>query len=147
MGFSEFQQACKEHPYHNHKQGVCPSCLREKLSKLYVAPLNDKEAAAIALSSSSFMSLSSASSSNHMSPDHHRPRRLNHHHRNVSDIMHSISFRVSIAGNGLKKSRSLAFVTEGKNGKKKNKKGFWSKLLHLKGKKEVNFDGKVALNI
>ncbi|KAJ6677939.1 hypothetical protein OIU85_008514 [Salix viminalis] len=77
---------------------------------------------------------SSASSSSHVS------RRS--HHRDISDNnnnnMGSISFRVSI-GNRLRKSRSLAFVSrnhvgEVKNGKKS--RGFWTKLLHLKGKKD-----------
>ncbi|KAJ9177548.1 hypothetical protein P3X46_012757 [Hevea brasiliensis] len=146
MGFSEVEKACKEHPYHNQKQGVCPSCLRERLSQLYVVVSSNKEAVA---PSSSSMSFSSASSSTHISPVIHHHR----HQRNISDIMGSISFRVS-AGSGLKKSRSIAFVSrsslvgELKHGTKKNKKGFWSKLLHLKGKnKEANIGGKIALNV
>ncbi|OAY35781.1 uncharacterized protein LOC110627642 [Manihot esculenta] len=154
MGFSDSEKACKDHPYHNQKQGVCPSCLRERLSQLYIVVSGEKEAAAAMAgpSSSSSMSFSSAYSSNHLSPGLHNHQY--HHQRNMSDIMGSISFRVS-AGNGLKKSRSVAFVARSslvgdvKHGTKKNKKkGFWSKLLHLKGKnKEVNFPGKFALNV
>ncbi|KAH7566870.1 hypothetical protein JRO89_XS08G0247000 [Xanthoceras sorbifolium] len=73
-----------------------------------------------------------------MFPDRPPPR----HNRNGSEMMGSISLMLSSAGNyGLKKSRSMAFVPKSfvgennKNGKKK--KGFWSKLLHLEGKKDI----------
>ncbi|EEF27860.1 uncharacterized protein LOC8280787 [Ricinus communis] len=141
------EKACMDHPYHNQKQGVCPCCLRERLSKLYAVAATAPMAAAAELSySSSVMSCSSVSSFNHISPLRHR------HQRTASDIMGSMSFKVSSAlgsNYGLKKSRSIAFVTRSLVGDvthgKNKKKGFWSKLLHLKGKKEVNLDGKIAL--
>ncbi|CAK7354604.1 unnamed protein product [Dovyalis caffra] len=139
MGGSEPEQVCKNHPYHDQKQGVCASCLRERLTQLIY--VNTSQSAIMAppsfassLSSSPGDPYSFASSSNHVS------RRR--HHRNISENnnnnMGSISFRVSV-GNRLKKSRSIAFVSrnlvgEVKNGKKND--GFWTKLLHLKGKKD-----------
>ncbi|KAF9678900.1 hypothetical protein SADUNF_Sadunf07G0084200 [Salix dunnii] len=134
MGGSEPGQACKIHPYHDQKQGVCASCLRKRLAHLIL--VNTSQAAVMAppsCSSSPGDPFSSASSSSHVS-------RLGHH-RDISDNINnlgSISLRLSI-GNRLKKSRSLAFVSrnhvgEVKNGKKN--RGFWTKLLHLKGKKD-----------
>ncbi|KAJ6366213.1 hypothetical protein OIU77_002735 [Salix suchowensis] len=134
-GGSEPGQACRSHPYHDQKQGVCASCLRKRLTQLIL--VNTSQAAVMAppsCSSSPGDPFSPASSSSHVS------RRS--HHRDISDSnnnnMGSISFRVSI-GNRLRKSRSLAFVSrnhvgEVKNGKKS--RGFWTKLLHLKGKKD-----------
>lgn len=138
MGWSESELVCKKHQNQNKKQleGVCPCCLRERLSQLSAATSQRKAAAVIAPSCSSSVPssppYSSASSFNAMSPVHRR------HHRNVSEFMGSISFMLSV-GNELKKSRSIAFVPrnfvgEIKNGKKK--RGFWSKLLHRERKKE-----------
>jgi hypothetical protein len=133
MGVSEPGKVCKNHPYHDQKQGVCASCLRDRLTQLiYVNTLQSAVLAPPSSSSSPDHPYSFVASTNHVS------RRQ--HHRNISDNynMGSVSFRVSV-GNRLKKSRSIAFVTrnhtgEVKNGKKSN--GFWTKLLHLKGKKD-----------
>ncbi|XP_022752283.1 uncharacterized protein LOC111301026 [Durio zibethinus] len=137
MGLSESGHGCKNHPHHQEKQGVCPSCLRESLSRLCSA--SDKEANSRVAPSLSFSpaDYSSALSSNPASPARHH----NFHRRNgsgVTGIMGSSSFMVKVGTDGLKKSRSIAFVPrdfddeEVKNGKKK--KGFWSKLLRFKGK-------------
>ncbi|KAF9681851.1 hypothetical protein SADUNF_Sadunf05G0045900 [Salix dunnii] len=136
MGVSEAGKVCKNHPYHDQKQGVCAACLRERLTQLIY--FNTSQSAVVAPPSSSSSPgdpYFSVASSNHVS------RR--HHHRSISDNnnsnMGSVSFRVSV-GNRLKKSRSIAFVSTNhtgdqvKNGKKSN--GFWTKLLHLKGKKD-----------
>uniref|UniRef100_A0A6N2KWH8 Uncharacterized protein n=1 Tax=Salix viminalis TaxID=40686 RepID=A0A6N2KWH8_SALVM len=127
MGVSEAGKVCKNHPYLDQKQGVCAACLRERLTQLIY--FNTSQSAVVAPPSSSSSPgdpYFSVASSNHVS------RR--HHHRSISDNnnsnMGSVSFRVSV-GNRLKKSRSIAFV---RNGKKSN--GFWTKLLHLKGKKD-----------
>ncbi|XVF17306.1 hypothetical protein REPUB_Repub10bG0108600 [Reevesia pubescens] len=146
MGFSESGgHGCKKHPNQQEKQGVCPSCLRESLSRLCSA--SNKEANSRVVPSLSFSPAHyyySASSSNSASPA--VPHR-NLHKRNGSGVMGIIgssslsSFMVKVGTNGnLKKSRSLAFVPrnfvdeheEVKNGKKK--RGFWSKLLGFKGK-------------
>jgi hypothetical protein len=130
-GYEPEKQVCKIHPYNDQKQGVCASCLRERLKQLIY--VNTSQAAIMAPASCS------SSPDDPYSPASSRRR----HNRNISDnnknSMGSISFRVSI-GDRLKKSRSLAFVSrnhvgEVKNGKKNNN-GFWTKLLHLKGKKD-----------
>ncbi|GMI94133.1 hypothetical protein HRI_003082600 [Hibiscus trionum] len=106
MGFSESGHGCKIHPDHHGKQGVCPSCLRERLSSL------------------SWIGSGSAE------------------HMGIVGLSSSSSFTAKFGANGVKKSRSIAFVprnfddeegTEVKDGKKKGK-GFWSKLLRFKGK-------------
>ncbi|KAL4376429.1 hypothetical protein GQ457_02G009140 [Hibiscus cannabinus] len=124
MGFSKSE--CKIHPSQLQNQGVCPSCLRERLSRL---------------SSTSYIEASRASpyyASNSASP----ARRRLSHRRNGSEVMGSSSF-MGKAG-GLKKSKSIAFVLRKaddedvqnwKMKKSKERKGFWSKLLRLKGKK------------
>ncbi|XWS44973.1 hypothetical protein CRYUN_Cryun15aG0095900 [Craigia yunnanensis] len=141
MGFSESGHGCKNHPHHQEKQGVCPSCLRESLSRLCSASYKEANSR-VAPSCSPSLSFSpvdnsSPSFSNSASPARHR----NFHKRNgswVLGIMGSSSFKVKVGTNGLKKSRSMAFVQrnfddeEVKNDKKK--KGFWSKLLRFKGK-------------
>ncbi|KAJ6908180.1 hypothetical protein NC651_018581 [Populus alba x Populus x berolinensis] len=136
-GYEPEKQVCKMHPYNDQKQGVCASCLRERLKQLIY--VNTSQAAIMApasCSSSPDDPYSPASSSDHVS------RRR--HHRNISvnnnnNSLGSISFRVSI-GDRLKKSRSLAFVSRNHVGEvktgKKNNSGFWTKLLHLKGKKD-----------
>ncbi|XVE83098.1 hypothetical protein DITRI_Ditri16bG0060100 [Diplodiscus trichospermus] len=144
MGISESGHGCKNHPQHQEKQGVCPSCLREKLSRLCSASNEEANSRVHAPSCSPSMSFSPAdyssvsSSNSATSPARHR----NLHKRNGSWVMgimgSSSSFKVMVGTNGLKKSRSIAFVPrnfdveEVKNGKKK--KGFWSKLLRIKGK-------------
>ncbi|XVF61560.1 hypothetical protein PTKIN_Ptkin08bG0139700 [Pterospermum kingtungense] len=155
MGFSESGYGCKKHPYHEEKQGVCPSCLRERLSRLCSSASSKDGNSRVAPSSSPSQSFSpadysSASSSNSASPAvaAAAARHLKFHKRNGSGAMGTMgmgssSFTVNVgASNGLKKSRSMAFVPrnfdgheEAKVGKKK--KGFWSKLLGFKGKKDV----------
>ncbi|OMO73072.1 hypothetical protein COLO4_27295 [Corchorus olitorius] len=146
MGFSsESNHGCKNHPNHQEKQGVCASCLREKLSRLCSVSSHKELVSRIAPSGSSSLSYSpvyyhsSASSSTSASPARQEKQRC--HKRNGSDVMGSLSFMVKV-GNGLKKSRSIAFVPrnfdeEEVHKNKKKKKGFWSKLLGFKGKKDV----------
>ncbi|KAK8578020.1 hypothetical protein V6N13_076692 [Hibiscus sabdariffa] len=45
MGLSECESrhGCKKHPHHQEKQGVCPSCLKERLSHLYSSSSSYKE--------------------------------------------------------------------------------------------------------
>ncbi|KAK8652798.1 hypothetical protein V6N13_126823 [Hibiscus sabdariffa] len=116
MGFSESRHGCKKHPHHQQKQGVCPSCLKERLSQLYSSSSSYKEPSFRVVPSLPF------------SPAEQNPR--------VS------SFRVTTSADsyGFKKSKSLAFAAsnfdnqEFGHGKKKEKKGFWSKLVGFKGK-------------
>ncbi|KAL8047117.1 hypothetical protein ABFX02_08G218000 [Erythranthe guttata] len=136
MAFSELN--CRKHPNQNPQPGICPSCLRDKLSGILIAGNNNYN---YYYSSSPpvyyyYYSSGSASSSGGSSPAN---RRRGGHRRFASDMMDSIYLAVS--GNsstaGLKKSRSIAFASRNINGgggesvdlKKKKKGGFWNKLL------------------
>ncbi|XP_039069700.1 uncharacterized protein LOC120216294 [Hibiscus syriacus] len=115
MGFSESRHGCKKHPDHQGNQGVFPSCLRERLSRLCSSSSSYKESIN-----------SRVSPSLPFSPADQNP-------------WPSSSFRAT--SNGFKKSKSLAFVArdfdgEFNNGKKKEKKGFWSKLVGFKRRKD-----------
>ncbi|KAK5785252.1 uncharacterized protein LOC108483255 [Gossypium arboreum] len=140
MEYCEAEHGCKKHSNHQEKQGVCPSCLRERLSCL---TLSYKEASRVT-SSLYFCPAHYSLASNPDSPARHS----HSHMRNSSGVMGIMGMSSSSgvklgASNGLKKSRSIAFVPrnldeddeETKKGKKK--KGFWSKLVHFKGKKDA----------
>ncbi|KAJ4833661.1 hypothetical protein Tsubulata_001299 [Turnera subulata] len=149
MGGSEAEPTCKKHPYHPQTQGVCPSCLRDKLSQV-CSDMNHSSYSQTTTTAGEVLSCSSSStvsgtaspprrssviSGQSQSRNRAFPYSRRRHQRNASDVMGSLSFRVCVTGNGLKKSNSVAFPGEGKsNGKKK--KGFWSKLIHFNGKKE-----------
>ncbi|GMI68693.1 hypothetical protein like AT5G65300 [Hibiscus trionum] len=126
MGFSKSE--CKIHPSQQQNQGVCPSCLRERLSRLCSTSYIEASRAAPYYASTS------------ASP----ARRRVLHRRNGSEVMGVVGSSSFMGkGGGLKKSRSIAFVRrkaddeDVQNWKKKSKerRGFWSKLLRLKGKK------------
>ncbi|KAH1073251.1 hypothetical protein J1N35_025579 [Gossypium stocksii] len=104
MGFPGTDGGCKIHPFHHQKQGLCPSCLRERLSGLCTTSYDEaSRLAPYYYYCSPSADYSSASSS-------------------VSNEY------------GLKKSRSIACVPRKVDDAEK---GFWSKLLGLKGKKDV----------
>ena len=130
MGWSESQQGCKKHPGEKQLPGVCPSCLRERLSQIQGHSINKKTYGGVADSYSSSPSV--ASSSTFVSPVYRR------HHRRLSERTGSISFTVSVS-QGLKKSKSVAFVTRNRAeevaGSLKKKGGFWKKLLKSTGKR------------
>lgn len=144
MGWSESGgEGCVKHPNMNQSAGVCSCCLRERLSQLCAS--NNMKTAMGAYyysnneKSNSFSSLSRSPSSICDETSSASRRRRHHHRRNVSEVMGSFSFMLSV-GSGLKKSRSIAFVAkphdfgEVKSGKSKLA-GFWSKLLRTKGKR------------
>ncbi|XP_039008273.1 uncharacterized protein LOC120136242 [Hibiscus syriacus] len=153
MGFSE---RCKNHPNHNEKQGVCASCLRERLSLLCSASYTEVNSILFASSSPSPY-FSPADDSSLPSSTSASPAFSQHRKRNgfggtgIKGLFSSSSLSTTSSSSimvklgsikGLKKSRSIALVTrnveeeEAKKGKNK-KKGFWSKLLSFKGKKNV----------
>ncbi|CAN1216303.1 hypothetical protein LINPERPRIM_LOCUS561 [Linum perenne] len=175
MGFSEQGRVCKKHRSHEEKHGVCPSCLKDRLSQLNHHAASSRDKAASSYSSSSFSSSPSCRSDYDLDDNaaettikKKKNKRVGRtHHRNASSTdIGSIPFMAESlpagggVANGLKKSRSVAASysfapqparamsyrvgddTEMKNGKgsdyggneKKKKSGFWSKLLHLKGK-------------
>ncbi|ESQ31335.1 hypothetical protein EUTSA_v10005051mg [Eutrema salsugineum] len=141
---------CRKHN-HQGNRGVCPSCLRDKLSRLpnttsyYVLNRSDP----------------SSSSSTTVSSPPSWPAAVKDHHRRAGSMSMSFAVREALSGNliealggGLKKSRSMAHVPKDsyivRDSKKKKSKttttteklksttakktGFWTKLLHLKGK-------------
>ncbi|GMJ08685.1 hypothetical protein HRI_004537700 [Hibiscus trionum] len=142
MGFSESSNGCKIHPNHHDKHGVCPSCLRERLSSLNSIDSYKQ----ISLSFSPYIKYYSASTSIPTSParqDHDSHKRNGPRVPKGITRSSSSSCTVKFGANGIKKSRSIAFLPrnldeeeeekEVEDGKKE--KGFWSKLLRFKGKK------------
>ncbi|KAF2579237.1 hypothetical protein F2Q70_00010767 [Brassica cretica] len=123
---------CRKHK-HQGNEGVCPSCLRDKLSRL---PNTTTSYYIINRSNSSSTTVSFSPSS--------PPTAVKDHHRRAGSMSMSFAVREALSGNlmeGLKKSRSMAhaprdsyIVSDSKKKKKKKKTGFWKKLLHLKGK-------------
>ncbi|CAA7400959.1 unnamed protein product [Spirodela intermedia] len=103
MGWSEMEGRCKRHPSHRQSKGVCPTCLREKLSQI--------SASSSGLSSpgTSYDSVSSAASSSSSSPATARR----------ASAAAKITLMVG-KPEPLTKSRSLAFVV---TGGKRDKKG------------------------
>lgn len=130
---------CRKHN-HQSNRGVCPCCLRDKLSRLP----NTTSYYIIHRSSSSSTTVSASPSSPAVKD-----------HRRAGSMSMSFAVREALSGNlieafggGLKKSRSMAHVPKDyivrdstkkkteklKSTSVKKKTGFWTKLLHLKGK-------------
>ncbi|CAG7871689.1 hypothetical protein BRARA_F02400 [Brassica rapa] len=120
---------CRKHK-HQGNEGVCPSCLRDKLSRLPNT------------TTSYYITNRSSSSSTTVSPSPSSPpTAVKDHHRRAGSMSMSFAVREALSGNlmeGLKKSRSMAHAPRDSynvsDSKKKKKTGFWKKLLHLKGK-------------
>ncbi|KAL8472170.1 hypothetical protein ACS0TY_028770 [Phlomoides rotata] len=133
MTWCEAEVVCRRHPNETPQPGICPSCLRERLSRIGTAGNSRIFNKTSCSSSNSFPTspvyyyyFSSASSSGASSPSRHR--------RVASDVIDSIYMAIS-GTHGLKKSRSMAYVPRS-NGerdnhrtKTKKKGGFWNKLL------------------
>ncbi|XP_009390278.2 uncharacterized protein LOC103976699 [Musa acuminata AAA Group] len=139
MGRSEIDGRCRRHPEHRQSRGVCPFCLRDRLSQLSASSSATTTLSSAAATSSPDTNLSSAAAS-------------------PPSQVHNKGLRLLLKPGPLKKSRSLAFVIgrlrdedkgkkkeEGKKekDKKKRKKGgsFWSKMvLGSDRRKEVDGD-------
>ncbi|KAL1190999.1 hypothetical protein V5N11_032172 [Cardamine amara subsp. amara] len=134
---------CRKHNHQSNK-GVCPSCLRDKLSRLpnttsyYIIHRSDLSSSSTTFSSSPVAAVKD--------------------HRRAGSMSMSFAVREALSGNliealggGLKKSRSMAhvprdYIVRDSKTKKKTtsteklksttakKTGFWTRLLHLKGK-------------
>ncbi|KAL6518572.1 hypothetical protein OROGR_019074 [Orobanche gracilis] len=148
MAWSESGVVCRKHPIKNPQPGVCPSCLRERLSKIAsdsrLLPNNNNSYYYVSSNSPSISGSPaynygySSSSRGCSSPTPRGCLRLHRGHQRIaSDKADSIYLAIS-SGNissGLKKSRSMAFasrITGGGDGgvyRKKKKGGFWNKLL------------------
>ncbi|KAK8566192.1 hypothetical protein V6N13_021266 [Hibiscus sabdariffa] len=146
MGFPE---KCKNHPNHNEKQGVCASCLRERLSLLCSSSYKEANSTLFASSSPSpYFSPaddSSPPSSTSASPAAQHRKHNGSGGTGIKGLLSSTSsssIMVKLGSlKGLRKSRSVALVTrnvdeEESETVKNKKKGFWSKLLSFKGKKK-----------
>ncbi|KAM3235890.1 hypothetical protein P3L10_015927 [Capsicum annuum] len=130
MVFVEPQVLCEKHPDQKQQPGVCSCCLRERL--IILSSNSTTPTISTISSSCTYSSLSSSTySSTCDSPCGGRARG---HRRITSDVVGPFSF-IGImgadAGGGLKKSRSIAFVAR----EKKNKQGFWSRLMRSTGKR------------
>lgn len=109
---------CKYHPNNKQLPGVCPSCLRDKLLKLY-----DNSNPTYPLP---------------CPPPPPPPYLFRGHRRHSSLVMDSASSMVSF-NYGLEKSNSIAFASRSQaidrevNGSNRGskKRGIWSKLLKL----------------
>ncbi|XP_061365806.1 uncharacterized protein LOC133309079 [Gastrolobium bilobum] len=124
-------EGCKEHPNNTQLPGVCSSCLRDKLSKLYKnEPTHHHVPSSSAYHPQPFSS-ATLTSSNYVSPAY---RRL--HRRHSSYVTDSVASMVSF-DYGLKKSNSITFASKSRlkdreiNGANRGskKRSFWSKLL------------------
>ncbi|VFQ70120.1 unnamed protein product [Cuscuta campestris] len=120
---------CRKHGNRKQVPGVCSSCLRERLAEIPGAEFADPHSGGDDESS-----CSSGSSSGWISPRGHR--------RIPCDGRSSFAFSATAGDGGrgravLKKSNSIAFVAGGcgGGGRKKEKEGFWSKLIRSTGKK------------
>ncbi|CAI9291678.1 hypothetical protein Lser_V15G30986 [Lactuca serriola] len=114
---------CKKHPKHQQSPGVCSLCLRERLKKISRSSSRvTTYASSSSCSSSSISSVSSVSSlSNTASPMHDNRKG-----------------QISFLKSKLKKSKSMAFVSERTmDNDAKKKSGFWSKLMHSRTMKEM----------
>ncbi|KAG1330734.1 ataxin-2 [Cocos nucifera] len=150
MGRSEMDGRCKRHPEHRQAKGVCPFCLREKLSNISATSSTTTTNASFTSSCSSDSNLSSSTNS----PPHQDTK--------------TTWLSLLLKGNPgksepLRKSRSLAFVMrenqeedkgmqkeEGRKDKdekkkKRKKKGkFWSKLMIGSESRKKEMDGSLS---
>ncbi|KAI4307428.1 hypothetical protein L6164_030619 [Bauhinia variegata] len=148
IGWFKPDGRCKKHPKHRQSPGVCSLCLREKLTQ--ISSTSRKMTTSVASSTSSSVSslsscYSTTSASSCASPMHR--------FRFITEGKSSSSMSIFFpsAKPGLAKSRSLAVLPRRRhdaaaksnrlvdnNIKSDKKAGFWSKLLHPKGKRKEN---------
>jgi len=123
---------CNIHPYHRQNTGVCSYCLCERLTDLSPLPQFSASRAKPMMAAS----YSSGPSSSHSSCPASPPRRR--HRRNASDV---IGFIITGSRVGLRKSRSITFMSRSRGGAGggvaggKKRGGFWSTLLRSTGKR------------
>ncbi|XVE55538.1 hypothetical protein DITRI_Ditri03aG0166800 [Diplodiscus trichospermus] len=132
-------EGCKRHPKHRQSPGVCSLCLGEKLSQISAHPSSSSCTTSISVASSDCSSSSlsshytsaSASASSSSSPMHR-------YRFPTQGKGASFSLLLFSGKNILTKSRSVASASRmrSKEGDdKKNRSGFFSKLLHSRNNK------------
>ncbi|XP_019707448.1 uncharacterized protein [Elaeis guineensis] len=146
MGRSEMDGRCKRHPENGQSKGVCPFCLRERLSHISAPSSTSTTNASF---TSSYFSDSNLSNSTNSPP-----------HQDTKITWLSLLLKGNPGkSEPLRKSRSLAFVmreeekgmqkAEGKKEKdkkkKRKKKGkFWSKLMIGSESRKKEMDGSLS---
>ncbi|KAI3685289.1 hypothetical protein L6452_34530 [Arctium lappa] len=134
--------SCKKHPKHRQSPGICSLCLRERLSKIS----SSSSRAVTNVSSSSSSSISSVSSvyssnnSSNASSYTASPMQNYRNRRKINNDLEGKGYlyflKKNTKGTVLKKSRSMAFVSDQKNVMQdqeiNEKVGFWSKLMGSK---------------
>ncbi|XVE95255.1 hypothetical protein REPUB_Repub02eG0080500 [Reevesia pubescens] len=147
-GRSKPNEGCKRHPKHKQSPGVCSLCLGEKLSHLSAhssskrCNITTTVASSSCSSSSSLSSYYSSSSASSSSSPMHRYRFI------TEGKGTSFSLFLFSGKNRLTKSRSVAFASRmrSKDGdEKKNKSGFFSKLLHPRNTKTLREKRKIPV--
>lgn len=111
---------CPQHPDLHPLPGICSSCLRERLQDLS----QNRYSSSLHLSNSGWSS----------PPPIHKTAGRGHRRNGSAVVLRSVSGGGSSTshGGGLRKSRSMAFVTRNRSTAGDQKRGFWSKLIHLK---------------
>lgn len=128
-------KTCKKHPKHQQSPGVCSLCLRERLSKISAPSSGAVINVSSSSSSSSISSVSSAYSS-HASSYTASPMQSYRNRRQIGNLEGNgyLHFLRNNTNGFLKKSRSVAFVSDQTNVMQDHEKkvGFWSKLMGTK---------------
>ncbi|MQM15454.1 hypothetical protein Taro_048400 [Colocasia esculenta] len=128
MGWSEMEGRCRKHPKHRQSKGVCPSCLREKLSQLSASSSTHNSAIFSSPGTSYDSASSSVPSSSPGTPSAIQNHRRRHVAKKLAFLMKENKENPLLgraAREPLTKSRSLAFVISNPlgGGKKEKKKG------------------------
>lgn len=140
MGRSRMEETrCKRHPKHQSK-GVCPFCVRERLSGLLAASSSGTYACSSSVSSSPYSTDSDLSSSATTPPYHglkraklsllFKPRGDGGRLVGISEpLTKSRSLAFALGGNRNKEDKHKEQEEKEKGKEKKNKRKFWSKLF------------------
>ncbi|CAI9266478.1 unnamed protein product [Lactuca saligna] len=127
--------SCNKHPKHRQSPGICSLCLRERLSKISGPSSGAVINVSSSSSSSSISSVSSAYSS-HASSYTASPMQSYRNRRQIGNLEGNgyLHFLRKNTNGLLKKSRSVAFVSDQTNVMQDHEKkvGFWSKLMGTK---------------
>ncbi|KAJ0975536.1 hypothetical protein J5N97_017501 [Dioscorea zingiberensis] len=117
---------CKRHPRHKQSKGVCPSCLRERLSHLSASYSSSNTNLTSSSSSSAYSTDDNSEISSYApSPPQQNGRRLQ-----MMTKSHSMAFLGREGERNKEKQRN-------EKDRKRKKGGFWSKFLVGSKRKEM----------